>query len=202
MRTIETKVYSFNELTEDAKEKAREWYREGEPHHDWHEPTIDNFKEQTHQNGFVITNVYFSGFWSQGDGAMFEYDGISDELLEKFVDTLGLSPMRKNWLMNNLYAHAQGRHSGHYYHSGCCSHQIEWEIDNAQIDYHQHENFYRWIESFADDFETYIEEFYGELCDELYRNLESDYEWLMSDECIDEILIINEYEFTEDGNIF
>jgi hypothetical protein len=30
MRTIETTVYQFHELSEDAKEKAREWYKQGD----------------------------------------------------------------------------------------------------------------------------------------------------------------------------
>lgn len=35
MQTIKTKVYQINELSEPAKEKAREWYREGAFDYEW-----------------------------------------------------------------------------------------------------------------------------------------------------------------------
>lgn len=37
MKTIKTKVYEFDELQDTAKEKARDWYREGAFNHDWWE---------------------------------------------------------------------------------------------------------------------------------------------------------------------
>jgi hypothetical protein len=35
----------------------------------------------------------------------------------------------------------------------------------------------------------------------IYRQLEREYEWLMSDEQVDESIRINEYEFTEEGKL-
>jgi hypothetical protein len=43
----------------------------------------DTFKEK-YSSLFEITNIYFSGFCSQGDGAMFEYGG------DKLIDVLQL----------------------------------------------------------------------------------------------------------------
>jgi hypothetical protein len=36
--------------------------------------------------------------------------------------------------------------------------------------------------------------------DWIYRQLEIEYEWLVSDECVDENIRSNEYEFDENGN--
>ena len=33
----------------------------------------------------------------------------------------------------------------------------------------------------------------------IYRGLEQEYDWRQSDECVDESMESNEYEFTEDG---
>ncbi len=35
MRTIETVVYKYDELSDSAKQKAREWYLEGGICYDW-----------------------------------------------------------------------------------------------------------------------------------------------------------------------
>jgi hypothetical protein len=41
---VETTVYRLGELSEDAKEKARAWYREGAFDHDRHEFIFDDFE--------------------------------------------------------------------------------------------------------------------------------------------------------------
>jgi hypothetical protein len=72
-RVTETTVYQFDELSDEAKEKAREWYRQGNvTTRFWSECTIDDAKEIGKLLGMDIDNIYFSGFWSQGDGACFE----------------------------------------------------------------------------------------------------------------------------------
>lgn len=46
MRTIETKIYRFEELSDLAKENAIQNYRELNSHYDWYEPTLDMFSSQ------------------------------------------------------------------------------------------------------------------------------------------------------------
>lgn len=84
---IETTVYRLDELCEAAKEKARAWYREGAFDHDWFEFVYDDFERICEILGVELKTravrlmgggtrqkpcVWFSGFWSQGDGACFE----------------------------------------------------------------------------------------------------------------------------------
>lgn len=203
MRTIEIKLFSFNELSEEAQKKAIEKHYDINVDDNWWEFVYDDFREQATNEGFDIDRIYFSGFWSQGDGAMFEYSGLEDKLLHDFVDNIligteHLSPMRKQWLLNNVYISGKGNQRGRYYHNKSCSHSIYWEVDNGDL--HYSTNFYQWINSFADDFAEFVINRYDDLCHSLYTSLEDEYEYLTSDEAIKETIICNEYDFTEDGS--
>ncbi len=82
-----TTVYQFPELSEAAKEKARSWYREIGPHYDWWDAVYEDFERVCEILGIRLKTtpvrlmgggtrakpcIWFSGFWSQGDGACFE----------------------------------------------------------------------------------------------------------------------------------
>ena len=204
MKTIEIKLYKFDELSKEVQDKVLSKNRDINVHDDWHEFVTDDWMEEIiPSKGFNPKQIYFSGFWSQGDGAMFEYDGISDDLLKEFVDNIligteHLSPMRKQWILNNIYVSVSGKHRGHYYHEGCCSHTIYWEVSNTDINYLP--NFYNWLMSFADDFEWFLRDKYNDLCRELYKALEESYDYLTEDRQVAETLYANDYDFTEDGD--
>ena len=197
MKTVEVKLYKFDELSEKAQAKAIEKNRDINVHDDWHEFIIDDWiNEEIPSKGFNATKIYYSGFWSQGDGAMFEYNGIRYDIFNEFLDTLNLSPMRRKWLEKNVYPGATGRHRGHYSHEKCCSHSIYWEIANV----HWTTNLYKWLESFADNFESFVVDKYEDICSELYRTLEEEYDYLTDDRQVAETLYANDYDFTEDGD--
>jgi hypothetical protein len=198
MRTIEQKIYSFNELSEDAKQKAIENNHEVNVHEDWYEYIYEDFIESN--KDFDIENIYFSGFWSQGDGAMFEYSGISDNLKDEFIDSLGLSPMRAEWLRNNVYVSGKGIQSGHYYHEKSCSHSIYWEVDNGDL--HWSSLFYEWLESFTEDFESFVISRYEDLAGDLYSKLSHSYDYLTSEVAIIESIEAIDLEFYEDGSAY
>jgi hypothetical protein len=44
-RTMETMVFHFDELSDKAKEKARDWYREGALDHDWWDSVYEDAAE-------------------------------------------------------------------------------------------------------------------------------------------------------------
>lgn len=196
MRTINVDLFSFEELSEEAKTVAIDANRYINVDHAWYEFIYEDFEENCI---FGVDNIYFSGFWSQGDGAMFEYSSIPDSLKKDFIESLYLSPMRKNWLLNNICTSGRGKHSGHYYHEKCCGHNIYWEINNGDLNWDT--NFYQWMESFAGDFEQYVIDKYEELCRDLYRQLNEGYDHLTSDEVVAETIICNEYEFIENGEM-
>lgn len=194
MRTIETVVYTFDELSDDAKQKALDNNREiNVDYSEWYDYVYDNFVENT--TYFKVDRIYFSGFWSQGDGAMFEYSDITNELFHKAIDSLKISNWKKQFLKNNCTIYGKGRHRGHYYHEKCCEHIIEVE--------NQYRSEYPNIENFIDECEIEIIDFiiqeYESLARTLYKDLMAAYEDLTSDECVADTLIANEYEFLENG---
>ena len=81
-----TTVYQFPELSDAAKEKARSWYRELGPHDDWWDAVHEDFERVCEILGIRLKTtpvrlmgggtrakscIWFSGFWSQGDGACY-----------------------------------------------------------------------------------------------------------------------------------
>ena len=193
MRTIEQTVYQFKELGDDAKAKALETLWDINLHEDWHEFLIGDFKANSQ---FDVTKVYFSGFSSQGDGAIMEYQDV--EFFDAWVDSIDL-PNWKKAVLKACEVSASGKHRGHYYHSGCCEHSFGFDYPN---DYHTKsdcENVFEFCDKWMEKFEEEITDRYGDECGELYSTLEKEYDWMLSEEQVIETIEANEYEFTAEG---
>ena len=193
MRTIEVKLYKFEELSEEAQTTAIENNRDvNVEYQEWYDGVYESFKDQ--HNEFDIEKIHFSGFWRQGDGAMFEYDGISDELFHKAIDSLDVAGWKKQFLKNNCTITAIGKHSGYCYHEKSCTHRIELDTFGSK-----NPN----IESFIYESEEKIADFiiaeYETLAQDLYKQLGDDYDGQTSDKAVKETLIINEWEYSETG---
>lgn len=193
MREITTKVYTFDELSDDAKEKARDWFRQFvfTDSNDW-EFIYGDAKEIAALFGLDIQKIYFTGFASQGDGACFEsvysfrLGGLKavkkhapqDVELHSIVEALQDIQRRNFYQITAITAHR-----GHYYHSGYMTVDIERKDEKD------------WSDSARDDVKDQLRNF----ADWVYCQLEAEYNYQMSDEFVDENIRINEYEFTEKG---
>ncbi len=86
-RIITSTVYTLNELSATAREKARDGYRQHHADSNWYENVYEDFREvcdifgiDLRQRVFRLSNgrfmeepcIWFSGFCSLGDGACFE----------------------------------------------------------------------------------------------------------------------------------
>ena len=86
-RIIETVVYGIDELSDQAKEAARSWYRETCLDDEWYDFVYEDFETICRILGIALRtspvklmgggtrekpHVFFAGFSSQGDGASFE----------------------------------------------------------------------------------------------------------------------------------
>ena len=197
MRTVQVQVFNFSELNPTAKQVALENFRDINTHHGcWSEPIQEDFREKATQAGFEIEDIFFSGFWSQGDGAMFTYCGFNDTLLNNFVDQLDLSDADKVILKAQGVVSGKGLHRGNYYHEKSCDHYTT--LDNTNPDWEYAADL---ISQLDDAFDKYVIKTYEDLCRELYGDLEKYYEELTSDEAVQEAIEANGYEFTEDGQI-
>lgn len=195
MRVEETKLYKYSELSEDSQEKAREWFREGGFDYEWWDFCFDDAKEIGKILGIDISNIYFSGFSSQSDGACFEgsyrYNKGSVKAIKAYAPqdkelysiALELSKLQRKHFYG-LSAHV--KHSGHYNHELCTDiHVYDRDEDYAS----------------AQDDEA-LSEILRDLMRWIYKRLETEWDYMNNDEQIAETIQTNEYEFTDGGRIF
>lgn len=195
-QTIEQTIYSYSDLLLPENDWLKEiiikkWQNENGMNidYDWYECVYDDFKtEIAPKQGFKVDKIYFSGFSSQGDGAMFE-GRVTD--FSKFI-----SDSRINKLINIglISLEASFEHSGHYYHEK--SYEINFDVYGT--DYDKHTNIEEYFHNIIQD---EIKEKYEDLCKNLYRNLEKEWNYLQSDDSILETIASIGYEFDEYGNI-
>lgn len=209
-RTVEIQLYKFNELSDAAKKRARDWWRKDDTDFDY-DFIYDDAAEVGDRLGFDIRHtrrqlmdgtvrydptIYWSGFWSQGDGACFEgtysYKKGCVEEIKKFApndkELLNIAEqlveMQRPWFYK---LSGKVKHRGHYYHER----SMECRLDHP--DWHTMER-------------TLPEQEFADICADfamwIYKRLREEYEYRASDEAVDEALVINEYEFTEDGDFY
>ena len=202
-------IYTFAELSDDAKQNAiQRHFTEDAPDTDC---IYDDAARLGSLMGIEIeqkgvrnmgggTNyhpvIYYSGFWSQGDGACFEgtyryqkgavaalKSECNDEELIAIAKELQ-AVQRKHFY--RLYATCE--HRGHYYHSGCMSVGVE---DRDRY------NQYRDIGDAEDEVRDLLRRF----ADWIYGRLKADYDYQTSEEAVAESCEANNYEFDVRGNM-
>lgn len=194
MKTITTTVYEYAELSETAQEKAREWYVQCGFDHDWWDNVFCDAKEIAALMGIDIKDIYFSGFSSQGDGACFTgryaYKKGSGKAVTAHApqDTelqriaAGLQAIQRKHFYKLV---ASVAHTGHYSHAYSTTIDIE-HADNPYVD-------------IPDDDEKEMIQLLRGFMNWIYKQLETDHDYLTSDEAVSESIIANEYHFTADG---
>jgi hypothetical protein len=208
-QTITRTVYTFEELSDAAKEKARDWWREGSAEDFDTDFLYEDFERMGKLLGIEFDRkpvklmgggtrydptIYWSGFASQGDGACFEgryayAKGAAKAIAKETGGTEHVLIDNAKRLQavqrRNFYRlEAIAKHRGHYYHSGCMSVDVFDRDDN-----------YREI----GDAEEEVTQCLREFADWMYKQLDAENDYRMSDENVDESIRCNEYTFTEDG---
>lgn len=173
--------------------------------HDWWVFTVESFKEQLEALGFANTDINFSGFWSQGDGASFTGDWDSEKMLtvkelkEKGLVLSDWAKELKRVLKGNLkdikskYATFSIKRTSHHY-----AHENTVSIFDAEYWNSRKKEQYGIPPEQEDD----ILEGCRTAMGEMYRILEKEYDYLTSDEEVFETLMCNEYKFDRDGKIW
>ena len=193
---VETKVYKFEELSDVAKQTALESLSDINVDYEWWDFVVDDAKEIGQLMGIDIDKIYFSGFWSKGDGACFEgnYEyktgsvkavlqhAPTDEELHRIVTEL-FSLQNKC-----LYQiRASVKQSGHYSHRFCTDFSVDFESHATGNNY------------YSEEIEKAIIEVLRDYMLWIYKRLEAEHTHLSSEESIKETIEANEYEFTIDG---
>ena len=205
--SVEYKVYKYNELSDKAKEKVKQWYLEGR------EPFIFTEDcEQDLQNLFGKNDlkVQYSLGYCQGDGFNI-YGKIDAESifkclekhnggtqLEKFENVL--TEKEKKTILhyaeecgaielpcNNRYCYCIAGHTD-------IADDWEYQLDN----YSYYKNINKEV---LEKFEGLVCGIFKTLC-KGYENWGYDYFYEISEEDLEEMCEANEYEFLEDGTVF
>jgi hypothetical protein len=173
----------------------------------WSHNVQSDFKERMRAIGIDVDRIYYSGFWSQGDGAMFE-GRIED--WGKYLGHLGYDdPILIDAAVENW--HYKWTHSGHYYHEYSVSYddgvfppenpytsgywggrdipeeeQFRGAVWDAAIERH---DLLALTEQIQDDLRDHMRD--------LYRELEKEYDYLTSDEAVIEWMAANDIDENE-----
>lgn len=213
-KKITKEVYSFSELSPEAKERARDWWRETAFDHDWWDfifsdavevgkilgIEFDSVNQGKRRDGRSIYEpaIYFEGFHQQGSGACFtgtwgeardaarrirdhaawdtELHDIADQLtgLQLVYDfTLGATITKRGGC--GSHEHCVSIDVGRSNDSGDFDCDVPHEVEKAIADLLR--RFMKWI----------------------YRQLEAEYEYQNSDDCVDENIKANDYAFDVNG---
>lgn len=208
-RTYE--VFTYEELSDSAKERARQWWTSSYDDNDYAEYVYDDAATVADILGLDIRQtrktlmngqhrydptIYYSGFWSQGDGACYEgsyrYAKQAPKRIREYapLDTdLHQMADRLQALQRRYFykLEATTKHSGHYYHEYCMNVSVSISDDP-----------YRGVLA-SDDEE--LTDILRDFARWIYKRLEAEYDYQTSDEVVEESLIANDYLFTVDGVI-
>lgn len=199
MRVAQTKVYTFDELSQDAKQKALEDNAYINVEHDWYDYLLEEWRAKLEASGFTEADIQFSGFYSQGDGASFT---ASVDLVEWLKSRKLANKYRALYEQAKLgYITASiDRVSSLYVHENT----IKADIDThyIDVDYDTDRKRYDLIEKQAEEVENILQEDARDVSKIIYRELENEYDYLTSEEAIKETILANEYEFTEGGKLW
>lgn len=197
MRIIETKIYQFEELSPKAKDVAINAARECAEFSDYAGYTIEDAKTIAALMGWNISEVHYSGFYSQGDGACFvggmQYKNNCLEAVQTYAPTdTVLHTIARRWhtlqQSNEFALSADVMHSGRYFH--------EYSTEFDCFDSRTEDGYVESAET-EDD----IKEIARDFMRWIYKQLQDEYEFQTSASNIAEMLINNDCEFTEDGGI-
>ncbi|AQT47991.1 antitoxin of toxin-antitoxin stability system [Bartonella choladocola] len=210
---IETTVYQISELEEPAKEEARSWYRQHGLYDDWFEFVYEDFlaiakilgldiKERCHTNRFGHSycepQIYFRGFWCQGDGASFcafySYQKGSTKAIREYAP--------KDEVLHDIADELYDLQKRNFF-------QLHVDITQDSSMYCHENTMQFFLERYSPSYQLCTENaekevacIFRRLAKWLYRALEAEYEYQTSDKIIDECLAANEYTFTAEGRRF
>ncbi|MCY4030133.1 MAG: antitoxin of toxin-antitoxin stability system [Acidobacteria bacterium] len=211
-RIIKTTVYGIDELSDEAKEAARCWYRQAGLHDEWYDFVYEDFGTICRILGVTLATtpvrlygggtrdkprIFHSGFSSQGDGASFSAawshacgsrkaireHAPKDEELHRIADVLQETAKRNFYQLN-----ATVRQRGRYCHEYSMAIEVERDSPTWQPP--------------TDGAEDAVIEALRDLARWLYRQLEREYDHQTSDETVDEALAANAFSFTAEGKRF
>lgn len=221
MRIKETKVYKYKELSDKAKAKAIDWFRQGYPDYDWWDYLYEDFDKRAQELGIEITRkpvplmngktrqepeIYFSGFHHQGSGSSFtgrwrawcmnpeklRSECPTDTELHRICDVLRDCAIEDGEMWANI-----GANGDNWINVEVADGETTTEtLDNLEYKSSEYNTLAQTCEQRANSVTDTLRDFNRWI----YAQLETEYEYITSDQYVEDAIISNEYEFTEDGD--
>lgn len=184
------------QLNDEQRDKLLEKYRDVSVDHEWWGGMYDDLKETMLKRGFAVSDIQFSGFWCQGDGASFcGYVCDWKQFAEHYYKDQ--YPMLHKLLGDGYdYGHTIKlvRDRGMYCHEYMVSAELDiGSFSDLHNDYEGDEfmdaAYAVWNVALSMEVQEFEKDFQRTMRDEmrvLYCDLEKEYEYLTSDECVSE----------------
>lgn len=199
--TKEITLYSVSDLKENPivlKNVLDKQYNINVDTDFWYKEVIYNHTQKLKSLGFNEVEIAFSGFNSQGDGASFICNSID---FKKWLSENSTNNNNKRLLslLNKDLIELDGNIKRDRY-----THYCHWNTTTLYLSSNVfgEKNSYPNIESAIEQLDEVITNFMQNYNKKIYTELENTYFDLTSEESILETLEANDYEFTEDGNIY
>jgi hypothetical protein len=190
MKEITIKAYEFHELSEKAQKRVLEKYSDINVNDDyWHDPYIEEFKEDLKNWGVTDPEIGYSGFWSQGDGACFAGGEIDEAKLLQTMRECSYFDVPHSWLNAAVEGSLTIRivkFNHRYEHSKTIHAKVDYIGEVLSKDEEE-------------DMETVITGWAQDMSDQLYRSLEKGYDSLQTEDAVIEEITAREWVFTESG---
>lgn len=184
----------YEELSDKAKQHAIMRMYDINTNHDWWEATYEYAGEVAKSLGFEWFEIdsfnLDRGSYVQYDAHFYSTLLKLDELSDKQKDELKefIEPITEQAALCAI--HSQGSYLyANITPTGRTSLNVDWEVWNS-YDYNEAQEL---LNGKA------IEEAFDAFADWIQARLQEDYDYLTSDEAIEESIIANEYDFDEDG---
>ena len=172
MRIEETKVYQYEELSDQAKEKAREWFGRDDPDYDWWDSTFYG----ANTIGLTITSFDLGNRKDIQGHLNISVKQSCEKILKAHGPSCETYKLAEQWqAKSEALDKAIAEH---------CADDSDEERSRLEDEQEQNEKEYEYA-----------------LLQEYFSILDNEYEYLTSDAQIEESIIANEYEFTEEGGI-
>lgn len=225
MRTVRTKVFKFDELDTKAQDKVIDRMSDINTDYGYWDRTYESFEtlcaffgvsinrdQPNNPNAKGRIQMYFSGFYHQGQGSAFNaYVDVC-----KFVEAVKGETWKQEFPKVNLSFYkvtpniervckliAAGKVDGDCAIE-CANRETSvklhfdyspWSTSNLSYDFTR-------VKSAIDDLRDLLDDGVNELNSTLFKWLRDEYEYLSSREAIIETIKANEYEFLKDGSIY
>ena len=209
MQHINISIYTFEELQKEAKQKALDALRDiNVDNSHWYDFVLSDFTAICKTIGITTRekDIYFQGFYSQGNGSAFDATidlsvflaAIREQKWKEYAPDekfcFADNPINnrvlaliKNGLITSTISTS---HTNRYYH----------------LNYYSDHNFFPTIsyntpniDRQLDLLDEWIRDILHQLNRYLYKSLQEEYEYLCGDAIVQESIEANEYLFTKDG---